>query len=111
MYDVNWMDVIEFDFEKAFSIMRGLKIPMCAFPLLHIEEKIPDTLKELQEHFAYCLKETIININQLAQSRDHDVGEWRYGPFVFQFVSRLNSLTVYFAPIIVDMNIKQTGEE
>jgi hypothetical protein len=106
-FDLDWKDLMTFDFEKAFSIMRGLKIPMSEIPSLKIEAKIPDTIGELQGHILMCLNQVLDMINTNYSSPV----TWQYGPFVYVFEPTApKALTIYFAPIVVHVNCTTEGK-
>lgn len=109
--NIDWKDIVLFDFEKVFSVMRGLKLPMIGNPLTSQEEKIPESITELQEHLVGIIDTVLRYIGHVYPSRDRVIKIWRFNSFLFLFDSYgTPQLTIAFAPFVTGTNIVSTME-
>lgn len=108
---IDWKNVALFDFEKVFSAMRGLKIPMMGNELKETESKIPDTVEELQQMLVEQIEIVLGYIGCIYSSREQQVETWKFGPFLYLFnPSQEPHLTIAFAPFMTWANIISTKE-
>lgn len=108
---IDWKNIALFDFEKVFSAMRGLKIPMMGNELKGIESKIPDSIEELQQMLAEQIELVLGYIGYIYPSREEQIKTWRFGPFLYLFNSSQDPhLTIAFAPFVTWANIILTKE-